>query len=74
MLYRIYQNDENILINAWDTVYGDENYDPAADFDRDGDVDFDDQATLIYHWRMTTAQLDALYPTPCTPGGVWPPF
>ena len=65
---RIWTNDLSIFAAASDTVYPDFSYDPCADFDRDGDVDSNDEDTLTANWGKTTAQL-----TVCATGGAWPP-
>jgi hypothetical protein len=43
--------DLNILVAAWNTHYGDANYNPCADFDRDGDVDTTDYQILQTAWH-----------------------
>ena len=48
-----------------DTVYGDGSYNPAPDFDRDGDVDDDDYDILVANWCQTV-------PSDCNSGGTWP--
>lgn len=45
--YRVSMADLNILLNVWSTQV----YDASADFDRDWDVDGDDEAILV-NWYM----------------------
>jgi parallel beta-helix repeat protein len=59
--------DLYILREAYDTSYGDPNYNACADFDKDGDVDDDDKDTLD-DWFG-----DPDVPTDCSCGGTWPP-
>ena len=66
--YRVGSNDMGILIDAWLTQYGDAGYDPCADFDRDGDVDFDDLDELNNWFNKVPGP-----PADCPPGGTWPP-
>jgi hypothetical protein len=42
--------DSTILVAAYNTHYGDPNYNPCADFDRDGDVDTNDQQIMMAYW------------------------
>ncbi|MHC4412805.1 MAG: right-handed parallel beta-helix repeat-containing protein, partial [Planctomycetota bacterium] len=58
--------DFGIVKYALYTSYGDPNYNPCGDFDRDGYVDDDDVDILIEYYLT--------YPDAnCTAGGVWPP-
>jgi hypothetical protein len=57
------------LSAALPSIYPNPNYNPAADFDRDGDVDPDDYAILMNNYGKPTSQLET-----CPAGGVWPPF
>lgn len=49
------------------TSYPDPNYNPRADFDRDGDVDDDDWDTVVY-WSQHNPDSN------CPAGGTWPPW
>ncbi len=53
--------------DAFGSSYGDINYNPCADFDRDGDVDIDD----FYIFKDSFIVTDV--PGDCVPGGEWPP-
>lgn len=58
--------DLGILKQAEDTSYGDPNYNPCADFDKDGDCD-DDDLDILKDYIFTS-------PDPnCDCGGTWPP-
>jgi hypothetical protein len=54
------------LKDSWFKCYGDDGYDPCADFDRDGCVKGSDFLTLKDNWFQTVAD-------DCTVGGTWPP-
>jgi hypothetical protein len=54
------------LKNSWYKVYGEDAYDPCADFDRNGEVKGSDFLILKDHWYQTV-------PADCPVGGVWPP-
>jgi hypothetical protein len=54
------------LKNSWYKVYGDDAYDPCADFDRNGEVKGSDFLILKDNWYQTVA-------ADCPVGGVWPP-
>lgn len=57
------QTDLNILTAAYGTSSGEPNYNPCADFDRDGDVDSSDHSILLSAWHT--------YPlTDCPSAGV----
>jgi hypothetical protein len=43
-------SDLTILTAAYDTIYGDPNYNPCPDFDRDGDVDINDYQIMMAYW------------------------
>jgi hypothetical protein len=56
--YRVYTKDLSILTSALTSRYGDQKYDPRADFDRDGDVDAGDQAILTTWYEKTNVPAD----------------
>ncbi len=68
---RVYINDWNLFVDAYGTggsAYPDPPYNPAADFDRDGDVDDDDFAIMEANMNKDPSELDV-----CFEGGIWPP-
>ena len=67
MQYWVYTWDAAILLAAWDTNYPDPNYDPCADFDRDGNVNSND-SDILETWFSVAG-----VPPNCPPGGTWPP-
>ncbi|MHC4623975.1 MAG: right-handed parallel beta-helix repeat-containing protein [Planctomycetota bacterium] len=54
------------LKKSWYKVYGDDAYDPCADFDRNGEVKGSDFLILKNNWYKTVDPN-------CLPGGTWPP-
>jgi hypothetical protein len=69
MSYRVSTSDLVIFQAAFPSVYGGPgNYDPCADFDRDGDVDTAD-LLIIQKWLNKVPGPDPN----CVPGGTWPP-
>jgi len=52
---------------SWYKCYGDDGYDPCADFDRNGCVKASDFLILKANWYQTV-------PTDCPVGGTWPPL
>jgi len=54
------------LKGSWYKCYGDDGYDPCADFDRDGCVKGSDFLILKSNWYKTV-------PADCAQGGIWPP-
>jgi len=54
------------LKNSWYKCYPEPDYDPCADFDRDGCVKGSDFLTLKKNWLKSV-------PADCPPGGTWPP-
>jgi hypothetical protein len=59
-------DDNQALQDSWYEEYGDPNYNPCADFDRNGEVKGSDFLILK----------DYLYTSPdpnCECGGTWPP-
>ena len=44
-------SDAEIFAAAYNTSRGDPNYNPCADFDRDGDVDINDQQIMMTNWN-----------------------
>ena len=67
-MVRVYSDDLTVLTVAFGTTYPEPDYNPSADFDRDGDVDQDDEDILTANFGKTSAQL-----TTCPEGGIWPP-
>jgi|GEM_PF-2661486 len=67
--FRVSTNDLAIFQPAYPSEYGGSgNYNPCADFDRDGDVDSNDYAVITYWYNRVPG------PDPnCEPGGTWPP-
>lgn len=66
--------DGLILEAAWQTSYGDADYDPCADFNRDGHVNDDDM--FIYLNWLWDGVWSFPSPDPCDPdtrNDVWPP-
>jgi hypothetical protein len=63
---RVNAYDLAILNKYKNSIYGDGKYSPAADFDRDGDVDNDDYNILVAHWGKQVS-------SSCATGGTWPP-
>jgi hypothetical protein len=66
---RVTANDLSILSAALPSQYPDANYNPDADFNRDGYVDATDQGILLANYGVPTGSLSS-----CVPGGIWPPF
>jgi len=54
------------LKGSWYKCYGDDGYNPCADFDRDGCVKGSDFLILKSNWYKTV-------PADCPQGGTWPP-
>ncbi len=50
--YWVGDQDLSILIAAMDTIIGNPNYDPRADFNRDGSVNQDDYDILIMYYKV----------------------
>lgn len=65
--------DLSALMNAWQTAYPDQAYDPCADFDRDGIVWVNDLNILVYRWPSQPMPPYPEVPDDCLPGGDWPP-
>jgi len=62
--------DQPLLDAAMDSSYGDSNYDPCADFDRDGHVNGNDYVLFTAYVGVPLQ----LMPDFCDPNsGVWPP-
>jgi hypothetical protein len=59
-------DDLSILKAGFGTEYGDPDYNPCTDFDKDGDVDDDDKDILVEYFGTSP---DAN----CPCGGTWPP-
>ncbi|MBN2020002.1 MAG: putative metal-binding motif-containing protein [Sedimentisphaerales bacterium] len=66
MKFIVYTLDLQILQASFNRAYPHPEYNPCADFDRDGDVDTADLDILQSNWGATSL------PT-CEPGGTWPP-
>ncbi len=60
-------DDFYLFKDSFGYSYPHANYDPCADFDRDGNVDIDD----FYIFKDSFIVTDV--PGDCPPGGVWPP-
>jgi hypothetical protein len=65
--------DVQALLIAWQTCYGDDWYDPRADFDRDGVLYMNDLNILVSYWPQQPNPPYPTVPDDCEPGGVWPP-
>jgi hypothetical protein len=60
------ESDQSLLESSLMACYGHDNYNPCADFDRNGIVNAADFAIMVTYWHQ--------HPVPnCEPGGVWPP-
>ncbi len=56
--WRVSTNDAFILVASWMKSYGKPGYDACADFDRDGDVDWDDEEILETWWQVIDVPAD----------------
>jgi hypothetical protein len=66
-LFWVSMVDLTTFTAAYDSVYPDARYDPCADFDRDGDVDIEDEAIIDIYLNVMDV------PPDCEQGGVWVP-
>lgn len=64
-LYRVGNNDLNILVTSWQRNYPDPNYDERADFNRDLEVGYEDVYILTEWWRIMEPPYGLGVPADC---------